>query len=66
MSDVYPKLAAANLNTILGSISWEQIEPEEGKFDFTELDQNIFAARNHGLRLVSLWFGGFKNGSCIP
>lgn len=63
MEDVYPKLAAANLNTVLGSVSWEQTEPEEGRFDFAELDRNILAARNNGLKLVLLWFGSFKNGA---
>ncbi|CAI6335595.1 unnamed protein product [Periconia digitata] len=54
MKDMY-------INTLLGSVSWEQIEPEEGKFDFSNLDAAILAARHHGIKLVLLWFGSFKN-----
>ena len=50
-----------NLNTLLGSVTWEMIEPEEGQFDFTELDAVIKGAREHDLHLVLLWFGSFKN-----
>lgn len=62
MGEVWENLKATNLNTILASVSWEQIEPEEGVFDFTELDNLITTARKHGFRLVLLWFGSFKNG----
>ena len=62
MEDVWPKLAAAHVNTVLGCVPWEMIEPEEGKFTFDELDGVIEGARRHGLRLVLLWFGSFKNG----
>lgn len=62
MAETWPKLVEANFNTVLGSVAWEQIEPEEGKFDFTDLDACLQGAREHGLRLVLLWFGSFKNG----
>ncbi len=62
MQSVWHKLTEANVNTVLGSVTWEQIEPEEGRFDFAELDQIILDARSHHLRLVLLWFGSFKNG----
>lgn len=62
MSEVWPKMVATNVNTLLGSVSWEMIEPEEGKFDFEELDKVILGAREHGLHLILLWFGSFKNG----
>lgn len=63
MKSVWPRLKAANLNTVFGSVTWEQIEPTEGDFQFGELDQTIRGAREHGLRLVLLWFGSFKNGT---
>lgn len=62
MEEQWPKLTAANINTVLGCVTWEQIEPEEGSFDFAELDKVIEGARRHGIRLVLLWFGSFKNG----
>lgn len=62
MSEVWPKMRATNINTILGSVTWEMIEPEEGKFDFSELDKVILGAREHGLYLILLWFGTWKNG----
>jgi beta-galactosidase GanA len=62
MRHVWPKLVENNINTVLGAVSWDQIEPEEGRFDFNALDQVIRDARSHGLKLVLLWFGSFKNG----
>lgn len=62
MQDVWTKLTTMNMNTVLGSMSWEQIEPTEDSFDFTALDQVLVDARAHGLHVVLLWFGSFKNG----
>ena len=62
MKEIWPRLAECNINTILGTVAWEQIEPTEGNFDFKELDMIIEDARYHGLKLVLLWFGSFKNG----
>lgn len=65
MRTVWPKLAAMNLNTVLMPVYWELIEPAEGKFDFTLVDGLILDARKHGLRIVPLWFGSWKNSmSC--
>jgi hypothetical protein len=62
LKPVWPRLVAAKLNTALAGVSWNQIEPQEGKFDFTVLDGVIQGARSHNLRLVLLWFGTWKNG----
>lgn len=62
MDTVWQKLVDTNINTVLGCVTWEDIEPIEGSFDFTELDKVIESARAHGLHLVLLWFGSFKNG----
>jgi hypothetical protein len=62
MDIVWQKLADTNVNTVLGCVTWEDIEPKEGEFGFSELDKVIKGARAHGLRLVLLWFGSFKNG----
>ena len=66
MRTVWQKLLDTNINTILGSVTWEMIEPEEGRFDFEELDQVIKDAREVGMNLVLLWFGSFKNGTYVP
>jgi beta-galactosidase GanA len=55
-----------NLNTVLAAISWAQLEPSEGKFDYTLVDGLIRDARTSGLRLVLLWFGSRKNTYIPP
>ncbi len=62
MEPLWPRLAATNINTVLATVSWELIEPEEGKFDFSLVDGLIGEARAHDLRLVFLWFASWKNG----
>jgi beta-galactosidase GanA len=62
MDSLWSTLAAANFNTVLGAVTWEMIEPVEGLFNFHELDRIILGARAHGLHLILLWFGSFKNG----
>jgi len=61
MKPLWSKIAAAEANTVLAGVSWNQIEPQEGKFDFRALDGVIRDARSHNLRLVLLWFGSWKN-----
>lgn len=62
MDTVWKKMADTHYNTLLGCVNWETIEPVEGQFDFQELDKVILGARKHGLHLILLWFGSFKNG----
>lgn len=62
MEPVWQKMVDTNINTLLGCVTWEMIEPEENKFDFSVLDEIILAARRHSMHLVLLWFGSFKNG----
>ncbi len=68
MQPIWPRLAALHLNTVVTPVSWELIEPTEGKFDFTVVDGLISAAHQHELRLVFLWFGSWKNtySSYVP
>ena len=63
MKPIWPKLVETHFNTVLAGVSWAQIEPQEGKFDFTVLDGIIRDARSHNLRLVLLWFASWKNGT---
>jgi hypothetical protein len=62
MRPVWPKLAAIPLNTVLTPLSWELIEPEEGKFDFRLVDGLIQGARQNHLHIVFLWLASWKNG----
>jgi hypothetical protein len=61
MAPVWDKLARNNVRTVISTASWEQVEPEEGRYDFAAVDDQIRQARARGLRLVMIWFGGYKN-----
>ena len=63
MEPIWPKLVAANLNAVLVGVSWAQFEPEEGNFNYTQVDGVIAKARENHLRLVFIWFGCWKNGT---
>lgn len=65
---IVPKLASMHVNTILVPVAWEQIEPQEGEFDFSVLDHWIETARKQNVHLVLLWFGSWKNAfsSYVP
>ena len=54
MDTVWQKMVDTNINTVLGCVTWEDIEPVEGEFDFSELDRVVEGARRHGLHLVLL------------
>jgi hypothetical protein len=62
MEPYWPKLAAANMNTVLAAVTWELVEPEPGRFDFALVDGAIREARRNHLHLIFLWFGSWKNG----
>jgi hypothetical protein len=62
MKTAWPRLGQMNLNTILSVVSWDLIEPQEGKFDFSMVDYQIEAARANNLHLVFLWMASWKNG----
>ena len=58
---VWPVIRALHANTLEIPVAWEQIEPVEGKFDFSWLDTLIPQARQNDVHLVLLWFGTSKN-----
>jgi beta-galactosidase GanA len=62
MQPVWGRLTAQHLNTALAGVSWELIEPEEGRFDFKLFDGLVRDARAHQMKLVLLWFASWKNG----
>ncbi len=63
MDPIWDRMVALNFNSVLAPVSWELIEPREGHFDFSTVDGLIYGARRHGLHLVFLWFGSWKNGT---
>lgn len=62
---VWKRLADKNLNSVIASVSWELVEPEEGNYDFSLVDSTIAGAREAGLKLVLIWFGSWKNSSSV-
>ena len=58
---ILPRLAQLHFNTVLMPVAWNQIEPEEGHFDFALPDHWIDVARRQQMHLVFLWFGSWKN-----
>src|SRR6187399_1830313 len=58
---VWPAVKKLQANTVSVPIPWEQIEPVEGKFDFSFLDTLLGEARENQVRLVLLWFATWKN-----
>ena len=54
--------SSQHVNTALTAVTWEMLEPEEGKFDYSLVDGLILEARRNKLRLILLWFGSWKNG----
>jgi len=63
LTQVWDSMADLHANTMEAPVYWEQMEPEEGHFDFTNVDAIVDGARAHHLRLVLLWFGTWKNGN---
>ena len=54
-SESEPAFKAVELlhgNTLLTDVYWEQVEPEEGKFDFTSVDNLLSSARRHQIKLI--------------
>jgi hypothetical protein len=61
MAPVFDKLSRLHVNTVVTPVYWELMEPEEGRFDFSLVDDQVRQARKYGMRLVLLWFGTIKN-----
>jgi len=49
-------------NLLEAPVYWYATEPEQGRFDFAQVDDLIERCRAHGLMLILLWFAMSKNG----
>ena len=52
---VWPAVSTMHANTVVVPVAWEQVEPQEGSFDFSFVDTLVMQARERDLRLVLLW-----------
>jgi len=62
MKPIWPQLKAMGLNSVVTPLSWELIEPEEGKYDFSLVDGLLAQARENQQKIVFLWLASWKNG----
>lgn len=62
MKQYWPALKASGMNTVLAAVEWSLIEPVEGEYNFSVVDDLLADARAQDLRLILLWFGSWKNG----
>jgi beta-galactosidase GanA len=63
LPQVWTSIKAMNANTLEVPLYWEQIEAQQGHYDFSIIDTLLIQAREHKVRLVLLWFATWKNGS---
>lgn len=65
MRPVWKRMADKNLNSVIATVSWELVEPEEGHFNFDLVDSTITGAGKEGLKLALIWFGSWKNSGSV-
>jgi beta-galactosidase GanA len=63
LPQIWPTLDRMHANTVEIPVAWQQVEPVEGKFDFSFLQTLLDQARTNHKRVVLLWFGTWKNTS---
>jgi beta-galactosidase GanA len=63
LPEVWPAVEFLHANTLQMPVAWEQVEPEEGRFDFSFVDTLLVQARERNVRLVLLWFATWKNNA---
>lgn len=68
MEGVYDRAASLNCNALFVPVTWEMVEPEEDRFDWSIVEGLLEGARRRNIRLIPLWFGTYKNSwsSYVP
>ena len=61
MAPIWDSLGRSGISSVIASVGWDQVEPDEGRFEFGVVDDLLRGARSAGVRLVLIWFGAFKN-----
>jgi hypothetical protein len=61
LKSVWAAAKDGQTNTVLMPVAWEQVEPVEGRFDFSFVDTLVQQARQQDKHLVLLWFATWKN-----
>src|ERR1700690_605895 len=62
MKPVSPRLARMDRKKVITGGSLAQVDPEEGAYDFSDIDGLLEGARASGLHVIFIWFGSWKNG----
>src|SRR5271157_3959933 len=63
IEEAFKAIKTATGNTGEFPVFWDQVEPEEGKYDFSSVDALISIARRYGVKLILVWFATWKNGT---
>lgn len=61
-SFVWDKLGGLPINTLLVPVTWDIVEREKGRYDYSMPQWIMEEARKKGIRIIFLWFGLWKNG----
>ena len=63
LSRFWPTLKTVGLNTVIATLQWDMIEPEEGVYDFASVNELIRQAEANNVKLVVLWLAAWKNST---
>ena len=63
IEEAFKAIKTATGNTGEFPVFWDQVEPEEGKYDFSSVDTLISIARKYEVKLILVWFATWKNGT---
>ena len=62
LAEAMKNTASMHVNTVIASVAWEQFESQEGKFNYTLVDNILENANKSNLKIVLIWFASWKNG----